>query len=312
MAWANLPSRSDPRWLIPRGPRAVARSGLFVYHPVTQRGVAAWLSARLLASIGGLHVLRPGASPPEAVMAILDPLMWPQGTLALARANHPNRYVALLIDRDGTCRAAAKVALAEEGRRALEREASAIRAYGGFLMPPLAAPTILEEREGILMLDAVLWRPRLRPWHLPEEIAFALGKFFRSGGRNGGDQGPAHGDFAPWNLLRSDGSWVLIDWEEAWDGAPPFLDLFHYLVRGHALLGHPSRSMLVAGAAGKGPVGALVRAYADGANVSAGEAPKFLRGYLEREAGMPDASEPAGRALIEAHRTILADLEEQG
>ena len=67
-------------------------------------------------------------------------------------------------------------------------------------------------RLDLLLLEAVEWSPRLRPWVLPSEVAFALGRAFAASA-DGGDRGMAHGDFAPWNLLRTSDGWVLVDWE---------------------------------------------------------------------------------------------------
>src|SRR6266511_1070932 len=39
--WIRLPSRTDPRWVIPRGPRRVSRAALRIYHPMTRRGLVA-------------------------------------------------------------------------------------------------------------------------------------------------------------------------------------------------------------------------------------------------------------------------------
>ena len=64
-------------------------------------------------------------------------------------------------------------------------------------MPPLSAPRILVEDQGLLLLAAVPWRVRPSPWVLEPDIAGALGAFFRSGAIDGpdGPRGPAHGDF---------------------------------------------------------------------------------------------------------------------
>src|SRR5437762_1455430 len=35
--WAGLPSRSSPRWLVPRGPRRPAAAALAIYQPMTSR-----------------------------------------------------------------------------------------------------------------------------------------------------------------------------------------------------------------------------------------------------------------------------------
>jgi hypothetical protein len=96
-----------------------------------------------------------------------------------------------------------------------------------------------------------------------------MGAFYRAGTRGPGLQpGPAHGDFAPWSLLRTADGWVLIDWEDAAAAEAPFLDLCHYLVQGHAMLGRPSRQAVLDGFRDqRGWVGLAVAAYADGAGL---------------------------------------------
>src|SRR5207249_3910444 len=133
-------------------------------------------------------------------------------------------YVALLIDRDGERRRAAKIATEDAGRRALERERGALERYGPLLSRPLSPPRIVSHHEGLLMLEAVQWRPHPRPWRLSHEAAAAMGRFFTSAGAGGGESplGLAHGDFTPWNLLPTDAGWTLVDWEETREQAPPF------------------------------------------------------------------------------------------
>jgi Ser/Thr protein kinase RdoA (MazF antagonist) len=208
----------------------------------------------------------------------------PGATYATAKVIHPHRerYVALVLDRDGHAVALAKVGANQAAADELAREASAIEEFGPLLPAPVAAPKVLASEPGLLLLEAASWRPRWSPWRLDPEVAHALGAFFRAGAQGPGlVPGPAHGDFAPWNLLRTADGWVLIDWEDAAAEEAPFLDLCHYLVQGHAMLGRPSRQAVVEGfRSGSGWVGRAVAAYADGAALPAAEAEKALRRYL--------------------------------
>jgi len=54
-----------------------------------------------------------------------------------------------------------------------------------------------------------------------------------------------HGDFAPWNLVRTTDGTVLLDWESARLGDEPLFDLTHFVVQTGALLGRygPDRAM---------------------------------------------------------------------
>jgi hypothetical protein len=304
--WASLPSRGSPRWLVPRGPRGTAAAALAMYQPMLPRSRVVWEAGRVLAAAGGLRLLPRGDAPPRAARAALAPHLPPGATLAVARVIHPQRqrWVALVLDRDGGCLALAKVGAPGTAADELAREAAAIETYGPLLAAPLSAPKVLASEPGLLLLEAASWRPRWRPWRLDPEVARAMGTFFRAGARA---PGPAHGDFAPWNLLRTPDGWVLIDWEDAAAEEAPFLDLCHYLVQGHAMLGRPSRQTVVEGfRSGAGWVGAAVAAYADGAGLPPAEAEPALRRYLAtvesrlRPMGMGERNrEPRRRRLLE-------------
>jgi hypothetical protein len=280
--WTRLSPGGSSRWALPRGPRPVARAGLAVYHPTTARALLGWQAARLLASLGALRLLPRQDAPPPPVRAALAAHLPSGGTLAVARTTHRDRYVALIVDGRGTRRGIAKVAGDPGSAAALDREADAIATLGRLLPAPLAAPEILAHQPGLLLLEAVPWRPRLRPWELDEEVAWALGAFFRAGSDLArGRTGPAHGDCAPWNLLRTAHGWVLVDWEDATEAAPPFFDLFHYVVQAHAMLGRPSRRAVLEGFGdGRGRVGRAVRAYCDGAGLPMHQAVVDLAAYL--------------------------------
>jgi hypothetical protein len=282
--WASLPSRGSPRWQVPRRPRRTAAAALAVYQPMKPTSRVGWEAARLLAIGGGLALLPRGEAPPRVVRQALAPYLPPGATLAVARVIHPGRerYVALVLDRDGGCQALAKVGVDQEAADELAREAAAVETFGPLLPAPVSAPKVLAAGSGVLLLEAASWRPRWSPWRLEPEVAAALGAFYRAGASGPGLQpGPAHGDFAPWNLLRTADGWVLIDWEDTAADQEPFADLCHYLVQGHAMLGRPSRQAVVDGFRDRrGWVGRAVEAYADGAGLPAAEAPAALTRYL--------------------------------
>jgi aminoglycoside phosphotransferase (APT) family kinase protein len=171
---------------------------------------------------------------------------------------------------------------------------------------------VLFEGPGLLVLEAVRWRPRDRPWELDEEVAYGLGRLFAAGARDTGTapRGPAHGDCAPWNLLRTDDGWVLVDWESAVEEAPPFFDVCHWMVQSHCLLGRPSRQELLDGLrTGRGWVGRAIEAYRRGAGVAASPWSGF-RAYLDIAPVLPAANRHESRAL-ERRRSLL-DLFESG
>jgi hypothetical protein len=223
------------------------------------------------------------------------------------RANHLQRFVALIVDRTGRPTLVGKIALSTDGQRALEREASALVSLGRQLMAPLRPPDVVAHEQGILLTRAVAWQVRRTPWELPVEVASALGSFFRTTGNVG--SGGAHGDCAPWNLLSSGGSWVLVDWESAMESAPPFHDVVHYLVQSHVLLGRPGADTILAGLDGRGWVGAAIRAYAGAAGLPAGEAIDHLLGYLRSQRTHHGSDVAPGDPASDARRRLLIAAE---
>ena len=82
--------------------------------------------------------------------------------------------------------------------------------------------------------------------------------------------------------MRSGDDLFLIDWEDAGDGLPDFDDLFHFLVQGHALLGHPSEHDLLEAVCGRGWLAPLIESYAEGAGLGCDDIPQRFEGYLTR------------------------------
>jgi hypothetical protein len=242
--WIGVPSRSSPRWTVPRGPRRAARTAVSIYQPVTMRGRVGWEAGRALGALGLLRLWPRGSAPDEHVRTAVAHHLVRGATMAVQRANHPGRFLALLVGPAGDAYAVAKVASDDAGCAALDVEAANIDRFAPLLESPLRAPRVLDRARGILVLEAIAWRPRIRPWVLPREVAGALGRAHARSRLELGN-GMAHGDCAPWNLLQAEGGWALVDWENATADAPAFFDVFHYLVQAHVLLGRPSLRALV-------------------------------------------------------------------
>jgi len=298
--WLQLPGTKSLGWLLPRAPRRTSVSSLGLYQPVTVKGRVCWELARTAAAVGGFRLLPADRRLPKDVDPLLDHVP-PGGTVAIAKTSHPARYLGLILDERGKPFAMAKIAADDASRRSLELEREALRGFGPLLSAPLSPPRVLGYEDGILLMEVVAWSHRSRPWRLPEEVAFALGRF-NVAGRQGpaGTSGLAHGDFAPWNLMRTEAGWVLLDWEETAGGYPPFFDLFHYVVQAHALLGRPSRRDIAAGLAGDGWIGRSIRAYADGAGGDPSEARVRFHQYLSQSNERLDAADPAHRSALRA------------
>jgi hypothetical protein len=306
----GTPSPSAPHYvpqlILPRGPRAAVAAALYAYHPCSTKARLAWQAARRFGALGGFHLVpRRGAPPPE-VMERLAPYLPSRTTIAVAESDHPGRLVALIIGERGDCHALAKVATDSKGRTALANEARALDSLAELLPPPLTAPRLLARDTGLLLLEPVLWVPRRNPADLPDDVAGAMGAFFRTQGD--GELGPTHGDFAPWNLLETERGWVLVDWEEARDRDRPFFDLFHYLFMAHQNLAAYSREDFLDGLEGKGPVGRAIAAYAEGAGLCGLDLRELLIFYLRSSGERLNLDSPDGRSDYRARQRLLSVL----
>jgi hypothetical protein len=274
--WVALPTTSSPRWYLPSTGGSVARKSLSVYRPVSLKALVGWRIARTGAQAGIFRML-PRTPIPEELQSALGSLRGLGEIAALARTNHSQRWIALILAPKGRY-SIAKIALDEGGAARLDTEHENLMQFGGLLPEPLRAPRVVHYRYGALVMEAVTSRPRLSPSVLPERVASALGGFFSATRRTRSlpPTGLAHGDCAPWNLLRHENSWVLIDWESAATAQLPFLDLIHYHVSSYVELGRPSLSSLRAGFVGRGPISKVIQAYA----ANAGHPPSAAEGYF--------------------------------
>ncbi|MDQ4058418.1 MAG: aminoglycoside phosphotransferase family protein [Actinomycetota bacterium] len=305
-SWTGLPRPLYPRWTLPRHPHADVTRALYIYHPVTLRGFLGWHAARALAASGGFRSLPPGRPPPAQIRALSEETSPGWQILAVARTNHPQRYVALLESPAGDQRFL-KVDQNEVGRGFLEREAEALKHMGPLLGSPLHAPTVHGHGPGYVLLEGIAWRPRVRAWQLPEEVARSLGKWFASGDASQ-DRGLVHGDFAPWNLYRTDRGWTILDWEDARDHGAPFHDVFNYVVMSHSLLGRPRQRGVLQGLRGAGWVGAAMRGFAAGAGLDTNGLMDRFCDYLETSKEKLDLSRRDGRIGLRARERLLLSV----
>lgn len=281
--WASLPPGRRPRWLIPSDTGRLARAGLRVYQPMSRSSRFGWEAARLMAGTGLFRVAGRASDP--SLRRAVERYVPPGGTFAAIYGRDAGRAVVLLLDAHGTATGIAKVARDEAGSARLAREADRIELLAPHLRAPLSAPRLLEAREGVLLFEPVDWLPQPQPWRLPVALAAAIGRFHESSIEVDGEIGhPGHGDFAPWNILRTEDGWVLLDWEEASASAPPFADPFHYLVSTHTLLGRPSAGELLRGLEGEGWIGDALRTYAKAASLTRDRRAAFTE-YLRTSIG---------------------------
>jgi len=310
--WATLPPVGRTRWWIPRGPARTSASAMAVHNPMRDRGRRAWEAAIGFAGWGALRLLPRGTAPPLEVRRRLAPYVPSRTTFAVAPANHPGRYTALLVDHRGRRRGLAKVATTEAGEAALAHEVEAIRAMGPALPAPLRPPRILASEPGLLMLEVVPKHLVPRPWLLEEEVAAALGSFFASTSTQGDGRlrGSTHGDMAPWNLLRTGDGIVLVDWESANPSGDVFHDICHWLAQTYSLLGRPSFDEVLHGVVdGRGWIGIAIEAYASTAGCSPEDAIDAMRSYLDARAERPWPAAERDRAARRALARLSAAFE---
>jgi thymidylate kinase len=302
--WAGLPSRRNPRWLLPRAPARVARAGLGIYQPVTLKGRLGWEGARVLASTGVFRLLPKAGPPPEEIRRMMATFLPRGGSISTVRSGWVRgKFVSLGIDGSGSLVVIAKQGLDEEARAAVNREGEAIDRLGGLMPSMLSPPEVIARDDGLLALAPIPSRPRLMSWRMPEDVAWSLGEFFRAGASEDGRRGPAQGDCAPWNLLRSERGWTLVDWELARDETTPFFDVWHWLTMVHALLGRPSAAAIDEGLRGRGWIAPVLHAYADAAGVDVDSARGMFASYLATEQALWLETKPRPAA---ARRRLLA------
>ena len=296
--WAALPSERSPRLIVPRRPRAAAHGALRLEYPATAKARSGLRLARAGIAGGGLNLTRRTAFP-EEVRDALAPHLAPGSTVALKRATHRGRFIAVELGVRGEPLALVKLATDDLGRARLRAEAATLDRVAPHLVPPLRAPAVLAADDGLLILEWIDHRWRRDVWRLPVEVAQALGVFFAAGLTDTPEAigGWAHGDAAPWNLLHCGADWALVDWEVALDDAPPFYDVFHYVVQSHAALGRPRRADLLRGIQGHGWIGEAVLAYAHGAGLSPALAASSFDRYLEHTTAVHTRVDVDARSL---------------
>ena len=301
----GLPRRADPRLQVPVRPRRAAVAGVALYQPSDPAARAATALAGVAARCGAVRALPRGPVRPSWLADRLAPHVPPGGSVAVLATNHPDRWVARLMDARGRPIAVAKAVGPDGDPAALDREAAALGGAARTLPAPLVAPALLASEPGMLLLESLDRRPRRAPWRLPVDVAAALGGWYAATADPAG-LAPSHGDCAPWNLLRVDGGWALVDWEHA-GPAGPFHDLVHHLVQAHAMLGRPTRDDVLRGVCdGHGEVGASVTAYASAAGLAPREVIDALRDYLATPPAHLRATGPDGRPEGDAARRALA------
>jgi hypothetical protein len=207
-----------------------ARAGLAIYQPQSP-----WARIGTRTS-WGLGLL--GAAVDDPIDELAD--LWavlgllPTGVAAM-RSSNPGRLV-LGACRNGRLQNVIKIG--ESGDTPLRHEAR-------MLLTPLAAdlrvsrPELTwsgEWRDRYVLVTRAVERETLARWTIEEILPIAAG--MAHAGAEG--QSLTHGDLAPWNLLRTAGGPVLLDWEFSRWSDEPLHDLAHFVMQSGALRGEYS------------------------------------------------------------------------
>lgn len=271
--WARAvyaPRRLDLRATV--GPDA--RAALRIYRPFHRRAaLAVRVGAPLLA-----RGIAPRSPPPLDARGLASTVGIDATAAAVMRSSHGGRLVAGLA-HDAALTAVVK--LGPEGDEGLEREVTALETVRGG--PAFRVPTLLhagrwDGRSLVATRGVAVDRPIL-----DTEEALAVSVALTTGLTGAGPI--VHGDFAPWNVLRSGPDVVLVDWE-GWRAEPdPLFDLANFVTQRGQLLGlyEPDQAVVQLTAPGSPGWRYLERVGLDPAR-----APELLIGYLERTAWFSD------------------------
>ncbi|MGH3608885.1 MAG: phosphotransferase [Pseudonocardiaceae bacterium] len=112
-----------------------------------------------------------------------------------------------------------------------------------------------------------------------------------------------HGDFSPWNLLRTPDGLALVDWEAGRMGCEPLFDLAHFVVTRGALLRREQPHLAVPQLTAPGSPGWR---HLVALGVDPSTAPDLLQDYLERTWERTEASWEYRRGLLELLRARSA------
>jgi hypothetical protein len=175
-------------------------------------------------------------------------------------------------------------------------EARTLERVGAALPAGTRVPRLVSCDGHVLVTTVADWRLRPRQWRLEPEVAYAIGVLNRCG--------YGHGDFAPWNLVRDDEDWWILDWEAACENPTLGWDFWHYVVQAHALVGRPSLGEIRRGLSGAGWIGRGLAAYAEGVGAGVGDICEALSGYLGEAIPAADVNADDVRRNILARRLL--------
>jgi hypothetical protein len=230
-AWcraALAPARVDLR--LRPGPSA--RAAIGIYSPLRFRAAAA---ARLNRALLAMGMWRSIDEPLRDVNELARLLSVSADAVATRASSAPGRLIVGFA-AEGSLRIVAKVGrLDDDG---LRREGAVLQEISRLGCSDFEIPTLRWLGEWCdRYVVAVEASDTLAGTTLADarRVAIAL-----AGAKSG--QALTHGDFAPWNLVRTSSGLLLLDWEEARLSREPLVDLTHFVVQSGTLLGMMSPS----------------------------------------------------------------------
>ena len=151
-----------------------------------------------------------GVNPHPEAISLLGDYLEPGDTVAMATTSHAEKYVALVIGRQGS------LGLWRKSRFETRPGSRCGMLHGHVHLWPAPPPSCLgtqatHEAPGILQYDVIRWRPRWRAWALADKGRRGSRLLLPGSAFRGGFLGR---DLAPWNLLATEAGWALIDWED--------------------------------------------------------------------------------------------------
>ena len=155
----------------------------------------------------------------------------PEGVVAM-QSSTPGRLLFAV------CQGKQMVAVVKVGSpddAALRHESAMLMMPMQFI-PSIVRPQVLWSglwRDQFVLATHAVRRAARAPW-TPRDVV-PVAEALATAGPDGAPI--THGDLAPWNLVRSAGGLVLLDWEFARFADEPLHDLAHFIVQGGALLG---------------------------------------------------------------------------
>jgi hypothetical protein len=285
---ALAPGRIDLR--LRPGPSAAA--ALAIYRPLRRRSMAAAHINRALLAAG---LWRQTGEPVEGLEDLARTISLDPDSIATMTSSARDRLIVGFAAQ-GRLEAVAKVGLVDDvGLRREGRVLARLQAAtpSRFEIPRLRWHGTWHDRY-VVAVEAATMATAPTSLEDAREVAVELAT------GAGDEESLTHGDFAPWNLVRTPTGLLLMDWEEARTPCEPLVDLAQFIVQSGCLLGAVPPATAVALLTAPGGPGWV---YLEATGRSPADAPAILRAALSGRA--PGSETPIGQTFRQAMQTVL-------